>query len=99
MDISNLFSSTSQDNNTSLIQKDLDAEKYEKITRTMYEKRRAIEITLEDTTLDATVREENALSLMQLKQDMSMFGISEVDYQIYLNKHKEEDMPTLPFTS
>jgi heme oxygenase len=99
MDFSNLFFTASQGNNTSLIQKDLDAEKYEKILRTMCEKRRTIEITLEDTTLDATVREENVLSLMQLKQDMTMFGISEVDYQIYLNKHKEEDMPTLPFTS
>ena len=99
MDLNNIFSSYAQSDTNSVIQKDLDHEKYEKILRTMSDKRRAIETTLQDTALDTTVREENALSLMQLKQDMSMFGISEVDYQIYLNKHKEEDMPTLPFTS
>jgi heme oxygenase len=99
MDLNNIFSSYAQSDTNSVIQKDLDHEKYEKILRTMCDKRRAIENILKDTSLDATAREENALTLMQLKQDMTMFGISEVDYQIYLNKHKEEEAPTLPFTS
>lgn len=102
MDFSNFFPSTSTSNNqgNSLIQKDVDREKYEKITKTMYEKRKAIEENLKGENLEASLREAYAFSLMQIKEDMRMFGISEVEYQIYLAKEPVagSDQP-LPFLS
>lgn len=61
-------------------------------------KRRKIEIELEDTTLDATKREENALALISLKESMKVFGITEIDYQAYIHYQEKESTLTSPVT-
>ncbi len=102
MDFSSLFSSNSNTNSqsNSLIQRDLDREKYEKISNTMCEKRKGIEKSLENKELEVSLREAQAFALIQIKRDMATFSISEVEYQIYLTKVKDEDLdPQLPFAS
>lgn len=72
-----------------LIQKDIDTEKYARITTLLCEKRKAIEASLSEATIEQTIREEKALALIQIKQDLLAFGVSEVDYLAYKEKTKE----------
>lgn len=78
------------------IQKEGGAEKYDLIFRKLAEKRHTLEETLKDQSLEVSTREEKALDLVQIKEDMRVFGISEIDYQAYL-ANREIDAPTLPF--
>ena len=73
-----------------LISGDVDPEKYQKIATTLSDKRKGIEKKLESKDLDPLVREELAFDLIVLKQDMLMFGISEISYQAYLAQEPEQ---------
>ncbi len=78
------------------IQKEGDSEKYDLIFKKLCGKRNLLEDTLRTTDLSTEEREAKALDLVQIKEDMLVFGISEIDYQGYLAK-REESTPTLPF--
>lgn len=68
-----------------LIQKDLDTDKYTVIATKLCDKRKDLEDALQDTSIDPAVREEKALALIDAKQNLSVFGVSEIDYQAYLS--------------
>lgn len=71
----------------SFIAKDIDPEKHEKVVATLCEKRKLLEETVAlkgDGAADAIV------SLFQLKNDMLLFGITEVEYLAYVEKSKEK---------
>ena len=80
-----------------LIQKDADPEKYNLVVAKLCDKRKALESSLNDQTLDHVTREEMALNLIQLKESMAVFGISEIDYQAYLLKDEENTQQTSLF--
>ena len=97
MDLRDFIPSNNKPANT-LISGDVDPEKYQKIATTLCEKRKAIEKKLENKELESAMREELALDLYQLKQDMLMFGISEITYQAYLAQEPEQGSDQqLPF--
>ncbi len=72
-----------------LISGDVDPDKYQKIATTLSEKRKSMEQQLASTELTSAEREELAFDLIQIKQDMLMFGISEISYQAYLAQEPE----------
>jgi hypothetical protein len=81
-----------------LIQKDADPEKYSIIASKLCDKRKALEEELKNQNLEQSLREERAISLLQLKESMRTFGVSEIDYQTYLaylEKEKEQAPPSL----
>ena len=69
----------------SMIQEEVDPEKHAKILATLCGKRKDLEERLQDKERADTA--ENAILLFQLKNDMALFGISEVEYQAYLAKN------------
>lgn len=83
MDLHNLLSDTAP---TSVIQEGIDPEKHMKIVTTLCEKRKALELSMKDESkpLDG----EAVNDLLQLKNDMVMFGITEIQYQAYLAKEE-----------
>lgn len=85
MDFSELLQSSNNDN--PIIQETIDPEKYTKILTTLCEKRKALEAAL--ATPDLPTREEDTIALMQLKNDMALFNISEITYQAYLVKQEQ----------
>jgi hypothetical protein len=74
---------------TSPIQKDTDPAKYDAIAMKLCDKRKLLEEKTHNSTLAQAEREDSAINLIQIKKDMEIFGISEVDYQAYL-AHKEK---------
>lgn len=66
-----------------------DVAKYDVIKQKLCEKRKLLESALQSP--DGTTREESALALLQLKESMVVIGISEIDYQAYLEKESVED--------
>lgn len=82
MDLSELLSP--KKNDIPVIQPEVDPTKYTKIVMTLCEKRKALELALQNNT--STDTGEDALSLLQLKQAMSAFGVTEITYQAYLAK-------------
>lgn len=78
------------------IQKEGGTDKYDLIFKKLCEKRKTLEDSLKSTELTPEKREEYALDLVQIKEDLLAFGISEIDYQSYLLS-READAPTLPF--
>lgn len=92
----------------SLIEKDNDPAKYDEIASKLCDKRKTLEKNLENKELEQSVREDTAFDLFQIKKDMTIFGISEIDYQAYLaNKEKigpqdiskeipKKNTPTIP---
>lgn len=91
MDLS--FSSNNQTNN--IIQKDVDPNKYATIVEKLCVKRKTLEDSLANTSLQNEIREETALDLMRLKESMNTFGVNEIVYQSYLEKERKKDQ-TLP---
>lgn len=85
MDLSNLFPKNSRGSNP-IIQPDSDPAKYEAIKTKFFEKRKALDQTLKNKDLDDATRESVAFDLIQVKDDMRMLGISEIDYIMYLEK-------------
>ena len=75
-----------QQHSHAMIQKDVDTDKYKSIVNKLCSKRNTLETELKEPTLTDAAREEKALDLMQLKESMRAFGISEVDYQLYLTQ-------------
>jgi hypothetical protein len=90
MDINSLLNNQSE---KSFIQKDVDPKKYDEIAGKLCDKRRVIEKILENKDIDQTTREDNALELIQIKKDLTLFGITEIDYQAYI-ANKERDSHT-----
>ncbi len=82
MDLINSLLSDKQP--SSLIEEGIDPEKHAKITQHLCEKRKNLEDKIKDK--ERTDLEENVTALFQLKNDMAIFGITEVDYQAYLAK-------------
>ena len=81
----NLFPKSNQSVNP-VIQKDVDAAKYEEIATKLCVKRRTLENDLKNPNLDPNLREEYALKLIDLRESFIVFGISEIDYRTYLIK-------------
>ena len=97
MDFSSLLNNTEK-KDTLPIQKDADPAKYDAIAAKLCEKRYMYETDLNNGSLDEKAKEDTAFSLMQLRESMKTFGVTEVDYQAYLayqEKHKAETDPTL----
>ena len=91
-----LFSSHARSG--SMIEKDLDATKYDEIAEKLCSKRRSLEEELAKENLSQQQREETMRDLEESINTLRVFGISEVDYQAYLayqEKHKAETDPTL----
>lgn len=76
---------------TPIIQKDTDASKYEEISKKLCIKRKTLEQDLARTDLGSATREEYALKLIDIKETLQVFGISEIDYQAYLAKGDEDE--------
>lgn len=81
-----LISSLLSDNQSSpsIIEAGIDPEKHAKILATLCEKRKTFEQTI--AIKEPNDNGETVIALMQLKNDMALFGISEIDYQAYLAK-------------
>ena len=99
MDFSNFFPKNNSQGANSLIQPDTDPAKYEAIKEKYCAKRKLLDETLKRLDLDEGTRESTAFDLIQVKDDMRMLGISEVDYITYLEKDpvSGSDQP-LPFS-
>lgn len=96
MDFISLINNGGRQNNQ-IIQKDADPVKYAEMVVKLCEKRKGLEKELSDTALEATVREDKALKLIEMKKGMGLFGISEIDYQAYLHKTETtSSQETLP---
>lgn len=81
-----IFNDNTLHDPTAIIKRDGDAEKYNAIAAKLCEKRRDIETKLQNSELTGPLREEYALSLIEIKKDLVLFGISEIEYQAYLAK-------------
>lgn len=90
MDISDFIPTAKKDTPNSIIQKSTDATKYDAIAAKLCEKRHLLELSTKDETLSPSVREENALEVIRLKESMQAFGVTEIDYQAYL-AYKEKE--------
>jgi hypothetical protein len=88
MDI-NDFIPKKQDPNP-VIQKEVDSTKYDAVAAKLCEKRKTLESSLKGVELSKEVREESAIDLMNLKESMKTFGITEIDYQAYLSYREKE---------
>lgn len=100
MDFNSLFSNnTSDQGSNSLIQKDADPAKYEAIKEKFCARRKLLDETLKNQDLEATARENAAFDLMQVKDDMRMLGISEIEYMTYLEREpasgSDQQLPLL----
>ncbi len=76
------FSNNTQTN--SLNQKDSDPARYDAIAAKLCDKRKLLEEKSHSNEVSQQEKEDLALLLIQIKQDMATFGISEIDYQAYL---------------
>jgi hypothetical protein len=74
-----------------IIQKDIDAVKYDAVAAKLCEKRKVLESRLKETEIERSVRDDLAIDYMQLKESMRVFGITEVDYQAYLAYKESEE--------
>ncbi len=86
-----LFSSINGSHNpdkVSLVDVLKEGEKYDEIAAKLCGKRQALEWNLANR--EASTREEYAIELMRLKELMRLSGITEIDYQVYLEKNKGE---------
>ncbi len=66
-----------------------DVERFESIKQKLCKKRGLLEAGMQSP--DQVTREQSALDLIQLKESMSIIGISEIDYQAYLVKEASQD--------
>jgi lipoprotein NlpI len=67
-----------------IIQKDVDAAKYDKVASQLCEKRKKLEDHLAQGELTDEDRAETLIEVARLRDSMKTFGITEVDYQAYL---------------
>ena len=92
MDLKDLLVSKDTPPN-SIIQKDVDTAKYDAISSKLCEKRYSLEMSAKDNNLEASLREENALELIRLKDSMLAFGISEINYHAFLGRKERGEEP------
>ncbi len=64
-----------------VIQKDIDPAKFDAIAGKLCDRRSDIEQKIQASAGEE--REELVIRLLELKKDMSLFGITEIDYQAY----------------
>lgn len=88
MDINDFIPKKSDPN--TVIQKDIDSDKYNAVAAKLCEKRKTLEANLRGTEISQEIREETAVDLMRLKESMKVFGITEIDYQAYLAYREKE---------
>lgn len=72
-----------------LIQKDTDPGKYDAIAAKLCDKRIAIETEIAASV--GTEHEELAIRLVDTKDAMRTFGITEIDYQAYLSQRESKN--------
>lgn len=77
----------------SLIAEEVDPEKHGKIVATLCGKRKILEDTVAAKGADA---EEAIIALFQLKNDMLLFGITEVQYMAYKESSKKKTIESKP---
>lgn len=63
--------------------------KYKEITIKLCNKRLDLEKKTKDPAISPTEKEETAIKLIELKSSMATFGVSEVDYQAFLEKNSK----------
>ncbi len=71
-----------QKDDSELISKNSDGDKFQKIFSILCDKRKKLEETLQSIEQDDLTEIEQ--NLLELKDEMKTFGISELDYQKYL---------------
>lgn len=59
-----------------------DTEKVKEIRDKLCNNRKSLEDSI--AVCEDSTREEKALELVEIKKDMTAFGISEIDYEVYL---------------
>jgi len=94
MELNDFIPTPKKQEPTPVIQKDIDAAKYDAVAAKLCEKRKAFEDHLKIQELTQEDREETGIELVRLKESMRTFGITEIDYQAYLaykEKEKEEN--------
>lgn len=74
-----------------MIQKDTDPVKYDAIASKLCDKRQTLEQELAHPDIDPTKRDDIAMELLQIKQDLAMFGITEIDYVAYIASKEKLD--------
>ncbi len=78
----------------SLIQKDTDPNKYDAIAAKLCDKRTIIEEDLKKS--NDSEREVLATHLIEIKDSMKTFGITEIDYQAYVAQRESKKIESLP---
>ena len=74
-----------------LIQKDADPARYDAIAAKLCDKRIKLETELLDTTLSQEQKDSHLEALLTIKNDMAVFGITEIDYQAYIMRKQENN--------
>jgi hypothetical protein len=87
----NLFSSQKNKEASAIFD---DAGKVQEIKEKLCKKRADLEA--EVVNIPPSSLTEYTLSLIELKKDMVSFGVSEIDYQIYLASQNEKEVGEVP---
>ncbi len=90
MDINDFIPTIKKQDSTPIIQKDIDATKYDAVAAKLCEKRKKLEDHLAESVLTNEDRAETLVEVARLRDSMKMFGVTEVDYQAYL-AYKESE--------
>jgi hypothetical protein len=77
-----IFSSQKNNDNKAIFD---DASKVQEIKDKLCKKR--LDLESQSSTIKPESLQEYTLSLIELKKDMEAFGVSEIDYQVYLAKN------------
>jgi hypothetical protein len=94
MDLTSLLNGETS-SGSPVIQKDIDPAKFDAIAAKLCDRRSDIEQKIRTT--EGFEREELAIRLLELKKDMSLFGISEIDYQAYIaQKARDQEQGVKP---
>jgi hypothetical protein len=84
MDINDFIPTIKKPEPTPIIQKDIDAAKYDAVAAKLCEKRKKLEDHLAEAVLTDEDRAETLIEVARLRDSMKMFGITEIDYQAYI---------------
>ena len=94
MDLTSLIKGEETSSGSPVIQKDVDPGKYDAIAAKLCDNRRDVEEKISST--EGTEREELAIRLLELKKGMSIFGITEIDYQAYVAQKEKDTTKAMP---
>jgi hypothetical protein len=91
MDINDFIPAIKKADPNPIIQKDVDAAKYDAVASKLCEKRKKLEDHLKESTLSDEDRAETLVEVARLRDSMKVFGITEVDYQAYIAFKESEE--------